>query len=408
MNIISLNDTSNKLFYVGGAVRDELLGIKSLDVDIVYEGNAIEEIKSLPCQREGDRAAVEGFQPIQINPDFGTVRVKLLNPHLVAPLHVGEADYQNLIEIEVDFASTRQERYERKGHLPQVFDIGCSLMKDVKRRDFTVNSLYKSVSSGEILDFVGGLKDLQEKKLRILHNESFIDDPTRIIRALKFAARFGFELEENTRILRDKYLQNINYDMCYKRVKKEVIETLGLNSQKVFEEFINDEIYKLVTPLEVKLPSVNIQNLVDEYTKEDKTNVWLVYAGVLQDLSRFALTKKEQKILDDFSALENLSNLPNSRFSTDFEIYKNFEDKSLEGILLYAILKDEKIARHYLDYLRHIKILVNGKTLENMGIEPSPKYAQCFDYVLEKKLENPTMDFEEELSLARAFFTENQ
>lgn len=371
MNIISLNDTSNKLFYVGGVVRDELLGNESLDVDIVYEGNAIED-----CQKFGE--------VLQINQDFGTVRVKI------------QGD-------EVDFASTRQERYERKGHLPQVFDIGCPLIKDVMRRDFTVNSLYKSVSSGEILDFLGGLKDLEEKKLRILHNESFIDDPTRIIRALKFAARFGFELEENTRILRDEYLQNINYDMCYKRVKKEVIETLGLNSQYVFEEFINQKIYKLVTPIEVKLPSVNIQNLVNKYIKEDKTNVWLIYAGVLQDLSRFALTKKEQKILDDFSALENLSNSSNSRLSTDFEIYKNFEGKSLEGILLYAILRDEKIARHYLDDLRHIKISINGKTLENMGFEPSPKYSQCFDYVLEKKLENPTMDFDEELALARAF-----
>lgn len=371
MNIISLNDTANKLFYVGGVVRDELLGVESLDVDFVYEGNAIED-----CQKFGD--------VLQVNPDFGTVRLKIQ----------GE---------KVDFASTRQERYERKGHLPQVFDIGCPLIKDVMRRDFTVNSLYKSVSSGEILDFVGGLKDLKEKKLRILYDESFIDDPTRIIRALKFSARFGFELEENTRILRDEYLQNINYDMCYKRVKKEVIETLGLNSQKVFEEFINDKIYKLVTPLEVQLPSVNIQNLVNKYIKEDKSNIWLIYAGVLQDLSRFALAKKEQKIIDDFSTLKNLPNLSNSRLSTDFEIYKNFENKSLESILLYAILKDEKIVRHYLDDLRRIKLLITGKTLESLGIEPSPKYAECFDYVLEKKLENPKMDFEDELAFARAF-----
>ena len=69
------------------------------------------------------------------------------------------------------------------------------------------------------------MNDLENKKLRVLHDESFIDDPTRIIRGLKFAVRFGFELEEHTKKLQDEYLANINYDMSYKRVKKELIET---------------------------------------------------------------------------------------------------------------------------------------------------------------------------------------
>ena len=83
MDIISLKDTSNKLFYVGGVVRDELLGIKSLDVDIVYEGNAIDD-----CSSFGDL--------VRVNPDFGTIRVKLDGR-------------------EVDIASTRTEKYPRKG-----------------------------------------------------------------------------------------------------------------------------------------------------------------------------------------------------------------------------------------------------------------------------------------------------
>lgn len=67
------------------------------------------------------------------------------------------------------------------------------------RRDFTINALAKSVTTGEIVDYVSGLEDLKNKKLRVLHDESFIDDPTRIIRGLKFATRFGFELEEHTK-----------------------------------------------------------------------------------------------------------------------------------------------------------------------------------------------------------------
>lgn len=88
MNIINIKDTSNKLFFIGGVVRDELLGRKSFDVDITYTGNAIEY-----CRRFGE--------VIQENPEFGTIRV-------------------NVDGCEVDFASTRSESYPHKGHLPVV------------------------------------------------------------------------------------------------------------------------------------------------------------------------------------------------------------------------------------------------------------------------------------------------
>lgn len=360
MNIININDTSNKLFYIGGVVRDELLGRKSYDIDITFVGNAIEY-----CARFGEI--------IQENPDFGTIRV-------------------NVEGKEVDFASTRSESYPRKGHLPVVDKIGCSLKEDVSRRDFTINALAKSVTTGEIIDYTGGLEDLKNKKLRVLHDESFVDDPTRIIRGLKFSVRFGFELDEHTRVLQEKYLSNINYDMSFKRVKKELIETFSLNSQKAFEIFINDGIYKLVTPNEVKLPKVNIEKLVNDYAVELP---WIVYAGVLSDLSRLPLTKVEQKILDD---------VPENILKTDFELYKAFENSRIETVLLYAILKDETGARHYLDELRNIKISVTGKDLQKLGIKPSPKYNEIFDEVLRQKLANPNMTKEDEIVVIADLF----
>ena len=370
MNIININDTSNKLFFIGGVVRDELLGRKSLDVDITYVGNAIEY-----CSKFGE--------VIQENPDFGTVRVKL----------DAKSD-NNYTSSIVDFASTRSESYPHKGHLPVIDKIGCSLKEDVIRRDFTINALAKSVTTGEIIDYTGGLEDLKNKKLRVLHDNSFIDDPTRIIRALKFSVRFGFELEEHTKKLQEEYLANINYDMSYKRVKKELIETFNLNSQIALEKFINEGIYKLLTEKEVKLPDVNIENLINDYLVAQQLNslaaVWLVYTGVF-DLSSLPLTKIEQKILDD---------VPQNDLKTDFEIYKAFAGKALETILLYAILKDEKIARHYLDNLKDIKISIKGKDLQNLGIPPSAKYQEIFDKVLKAKLKNPNMTIEEEIMLA--------
>ena len=392
MNIINIKDNSNKLFFIGGVVRDELLGRESFDIDITCVGNAIEY-----CSKFGE--------VVQVNHDFGTVRVKL-SP-LIRPSgtfsRIGEKD-----AVVVDFASTRSESYPRKGHLPVVDKIGCSLREDVMRRDFTINAMAKSVTTGEIIDYTGGLEDLKNKKLRVLHDKSFIDDPTRIIRALKFSVRFGFELDEHTRKLQQDYLNNINYDMSYKRVKKELIETFdphpnfslspsdngeilpshnerGYRYQLAFEKFINEKIYKLVTPNVVELPSVNIEKLINNYKPE---NIWLVFVGVLGDLSRLPLTKIEQKILDD---------VPENVLKTDFELYKAFENARLETVLLYGILKDEQGARHYLDDLRKIKISITGNDLQKLGIKPSPKYQQIFDEILKQKLKNPNMTKEEEI-----------
>lgn len=389
MNIIKINDNSNKLFYIGGVVRDELLGRKSIDIDITYVGNAIEY-----CSKFGE--------VVQENPDFGTVRVAI-NP--LPNFSHSHSDNCEILpshrergqKVTVDFASTRSESYPRKGHLPVVEKIGCSLKEDVMRRDFTINALAKSVTTGEIVDYVGGLEDLKNKKLRVLHDESFIDDPTRIIRGLKFATRFGFELEEHTKKLQDEYLANINYDMSYKRVKKELIETFSLNSQSAFKAFIDQKIYKLVTLNDVKMPKVNIENLVTTYLADQPSScpvaIWLIYVGILGDLSRLPLTKIEQKILDD---------VPKEVLKTDFELYKTFQNTRIETILLYAILKDEAGARHYLDDLQKIKLEITGKDLLNLGIKPSPEYQKIFDEVLKVKLKNPSITKEDEIKLTNA------
>ena len=379
MSIIKINDNSNKLFYIGGVVRDELLGRESLDVDITYVGNAIEY-----CSKFGE--------VVQVNPDFGTVKVAIPSHPSLCNTH---SPIGTMGEVTVDFASTRSESYPKKGHLPVVEKIGCSLKEDVMRRDFTINALAKSVTTGEIVDYVGGLEDLKNKKLRVLHDESFIDDPTRIIRGLKFATRFGFELEEHTKKLQDEYLANINYDMSYKRVKKELIETFSLNSQSAFQKFIDQKIYKLVTPNDVEMQKVDVEKFINKYLADQPSScpaaIWLVYIGILGDLSRLPLTKFEQKILDD---------VPKEVLKSDFELYKTFQNARIETVLLYAITKDETGARHYLDDLRKIKLDITGKDLQTLGIKPSPKYQEIFDEVLKVKLKNPSMAKDDEIEEA--------
>lgn len=254
-----------KLYFVGGVVRDEILNAESFDIDYCYEGDAISFAKS------------KNLRIIKENPKFGTVRV----------LVDGK---------ETDIASTRKETYPRAGHLPKVTDIGCPLAEDLKRRDFTINAMAKNTITGEILDFFGGLEDIKNKKIKVLHDKSFIDDPTRILRALKFAVRFNFELDETSKKLQEEYLKNINYDMSFHRLKKEIMETFNLNKGEAFDIFNKNKLYKLLG--ENQIP-VNIRgSIIERIVKEnDIAEPWIIYMSFF-DLSNLALNRNEKRILE--------------------------------------------------------------------------------------------------------------
>ena len=359
-----MNIKDKNLYYIGGVVRDEILGTKSFDVDLTYVGDAIEFAKGL-----------DNVEILQINEPFGTVRIKS-----------GDE--------EIDIASTRSEIYPQKGHLPVVEKIGCSLKDDILRRDFTVNALAKSTLTGEIIDYIGGVKDIELKVLRVLHDKSFIDDPTRIIRGLKFAVRFGFDLDEHTKKLQEDYLKNINYDMSKKRVKKELEETFNLNSQQAFEKFVNDGIYKLITQNDFDIPKVNFETLVEKYGPQ---NVWIIYAGQIPDIETLPLTKVEQKIVEDYRALKDKT------FNSDFEIYKNFSGLNTESVIMFAGVNYDAAVK-YLDRLCKISTLINGDDLKALGVNPGADFQRCFDFIISRKISAPNMTKEEEISAAKEFF----
>ena len=358
INDISSNDN---LFYIGGMVRDFILNRECFDIDITYIGNAIEFAKTIP-----------NSEIIKINEPFGTVKILIDNK-------------------EIDLASTRNEIYPKVGHLPQVTEIGCSLKKDVLRRDFTINTLAKSLKTGEIVDYLGGIEDIKNKTIRVIHDNSFIDDPTRIIRGLKFSVRFGFNLDKHTKDLQNEYLNNINYDMSYKRVKKELIETFNLNSQEAFERFFSENIYKLLTEKKFNPPKYNIQELINKYPVKD---IWIVYLGWM-DLGKLPLTKRESKIISDYNYLKS------QKLDNDYLIYSEFKNCEKESLLLYAINIDDKKVFKYFDELSKIKLKITGKDLQNMGIKPSKEYSNCFEYILREKIKSPNIN---EKDLAKNFF----
>jgi tRNA nucleotidyltransferase (CCA-adding enzyme) len=159
-------------YLVGGSVRDLILGRGETDLDIVVEGDGMAVAQALARGLGGALTRHHAFQTARVDtPDA----------------------------IRVDVATARSEIYPRPGFLPRV--VAGSLREDLERRDFTINTIaiaLNPASWGELIDPEGGIADLRAELVRILHSRSFADDPTRILRALRFVARFGYTLEEQT------------------------------------------------------------------------------------------------------------------------------------------------------------------------------------------------------------------
>lgn len=169
------------VYLVGGAVRDLLLGRGRADIDLVVEGDP----EAL--------AGALGVSPHANHDRFGTVKVEL-DGH------------------EIDIAGARSESYAEPGALPQVA-LGAAIEADLGRRDFTVNAMAVSLGGDELIDPHGGLADLERGWLRVLHEHSFTDDPTRAIRAARYAARLDLALETETeRLLRATDLGTVSED----------------------------------------------------------------------------------------------------------------------------------------------------------------------------------------------------
>ncbi len=157
-------------YLVGGFVRDLLLKRPNLDIDIVVETDAIQVAKTMQHRWNGTS---------HLHPQFGTATVTPANPNLP----------------KIDFVTARRETYETAGALPIV---ACgTITDDLYRRDFSINALAMRLdrgSFGTIVDEAGGLEDLEKGVIRVLHTRSFMDDPTRIFRACRYAGRYGFRI----------------------------------------------------------------------------------------------------------------------------------------------------------------------------------------------------------------------
>ncbi len=199
--VAALGDRAEGVYLVGGTVRDVLLGEKSFDVDIAVEGDAIEFARALAETLDGRATPHERF---------GT-----------AVVSYGD-------DARVDVVTTRTEFYDAPAALPTVERAG--LREDLFRRDFTINAMAASLKPadfGRLIDPFGGRADLEAGVLRVLHNLSFIDDPTRIFRGIRYEARYGLRLEEHSaRLARGCIEMGLVGDLSSARLRDELVTLL--------------------------------------------------------------------------------------------------------------------------------------------------------------------------------------
>ena len=184
-------------YLVGGFVRDLLLQRPSLDIDIVVEGDAIRVANAMCDRWKGT---------LEVHPQFGTATVTPENVNLP----------------KVDFVTARRETYQDSGTLP-IVEQG-TITDDLHRRDFSINALAMCLDTnafGTIVDKTNGMEDLEAGIIRVLHKQSFIDDPTRIFRAARYAGRYGFRIAETDTVLIQKALPVLS-QLSGERIRNEI------------------------------------------------------------------------------------------------------------------------------------------------------------------------------------------
>jgi len=381
------------LFLIGGTVRDVILNsenTKNFDIDIVFEGNAVE------FARFAEKTFPTIIKIKEIHEDFKTAKIQFL--------------FENFSE-EIDIASTRKEIYPEPAVLPVLVETGCPLTEDILRRDFTINSMGISLRKqnfGELADFLGGYDDIFAKKIKIIHSKSFIDDPTRIIRALKFRVRFGFELEKNTKSLQTEAISSGKFDnLCGERIKSEFRQTFNLNSFEAQQIFVEENICSLIDTELSNFPKID--NIVEKYIDFfNKENIWLIYLGLftrkIAEENRAEISKKlnlsnfEKQILIDIRQILIKIDKFNQN-STNSEIYEFFSKFSKEAIIACIALNTiyEKLISLYLKELQEIKIYTTGDDLIKKGLKPDPSIGKILNIILKAKINGEFSTKEEEI-----------
>jgi len=362
-----------RVYLVGGVIRDLLLGYPNFDLDLVVEGDAV---------KLAQQVAETSQARLLAHRRFGTAKLR----------------YENFT---LDLATARKETYARPGALPAV--TPGALKDDLIRRDFSINAMAISLASndyGELVDPYSGKNDLEHRLIRILHPGSFSDDATRILRGVCYEQRFGFEFEAQTaRLLKRDItmLDTISGD----RIRHEL--------EHIFEENRPELVIKRLDELGV-LHRINPSLKGDGWIAEkfDRARhlkkpaqlpslyfCLLIYSLGERDIERFLArlnipAKLSRAMRDTLRLKARLPFLDKSSLKPS-EIYYLLREYELLAIQANAIASDSSRVHHdlhlFLTKLRYVRTSLDGEELKRLGISAGPEMGKVLRILHKAKLD---------------------
>lgn len=404
------------IYIVGGFVRDLLLGRSSVDFDIVVEGDAIYFVKQL-VKSLGGRFVSHNR--------FGTGKWYLADdkPNIVNKLVSKEIIDPEALPDHLDLITARTEFYDHPAALPTI--ESSSIKMDLHRRDFTINTLALRLDGthfGKIFDFWGGLSDLNDRKIRVLHALSFVDDATRLLRAVRFEQRFKFEIEERTLALMIESLPLLD-EMTGIRLLHE-LELMLLEDRAVwmFDRLDEIGILHAIHPDlqwndQVRDRIYQLDNLEDHNSWEIKNHterlslrqvLGLMY--LLMDIphEKLAAIAKRLKLntryVEDINYLNLLINdLPGLAGQLPSQVCHRLNN--LPRLVLFAaytitqIQEQRSILKEFINNWSKVKPMTDGNDLHQLGLDASPKYTEILAALKDAWLDGRVTTEAEEKSL---------
>ncbi|HRU39236.1 MAG TPA: CBS domain-containing protein, partial [Candidatus Goldiibacteriota bacterium] len=379
-------------YLVGGMVRDMFLGARDVDVDITVEGDGMEFAKFLADRMGG---SFKGFER------FKTGKVFLKDGR------------------RIDVTSARAEFYEFPAALPEI--EFTPIRYDLFRRDFTINAMAICVNArsfGRFIDYFNGYGDLKEGVIRTLYNMSFIDDPTRILRAIRFEVRHGFKIEENTlRFIKETLKYNVFDNLPGERIMDELFLIFGeSNPVKMLRRADSLGVLEKINPgLYVTERSDGTQKraekllLEKEFKDADRRLVYfLVMCDSLKEDAAQKLIARLKASKRISRALMNVKKAADAAHELDSEIKKSrlhsiLKNMGTEELCCLAALSaaSEKNIKTYMREHKSVSLSIGGRDLKKLGLSPGPRYREILEKVAEAKIDGKVRTKEEEKEMAR-------
>lgn len=348
------------VFLIGGIVRDLFLQVPNDDIDIVVEGDGIH---------------------------FAQVLQEKLNGKLMVHENFGTATWETIDGFSIDIATSRLEYYEKPGALPLV--ESSNVDEDLFRRDFTMNAMAICLTGdrfGQLVDPFNGQADILEKRLTILHNLSFVEDPTRILRAVRFEARFDFRMDEQTENLAFQSIENMR-EISTNRLRGE-LNRIYTESNPLFAtgRLFHLGFWQLfAVPLEQRTHTIQHMKKMASFFntfKETEPSAFQYIAMVFftdtipKEINNFIATRKEKKFVQDINNIGNHKAL--AQAETVGELHAILKSYDLEVIMFLMAAdewENENLLLQYLKQRKKWQPLITGADLIRFGLQPNAHFS---------------------------------